>query len=557
MQSAISQLEAAIAEVSWSSLHHAYGSASDVPTLLRELASGNRGRQRGALHAFYGNIWHQGTIYPASTPTARCLLTLLRQSKTRDPGEAYELHGQVLTLLLHLASGYGEGGPELQDECRHALAAEMELYQQLLGHPEPRIRLRTAHLLGLIVTPPAANLLATGFSEESHPEVRAARAQALGQHPGAATRLGELTGERDPAVVLAILLAQARSSQTFDEASRAKLAAALAERNTLAELQSWQDPELEQAIEPLPRSICAIPAPARYALLVPFAELLVELDPRDRWACALAWDLLVSTFERQEPSLTLATATAEQRLILARLTQIDAAWETDDLADYMREHLGLEAEDVREYLCKRLGLEQPATWNHRERDDAAFPEPLDDEETEAPGVQIPALDTPYPGPYSQDQQALAHRCTEVLHKSGFQESRAWYKTFVQLANAGLTMQPAALGRRFGERRNVTVGLDFHAPHVQQEFAEATNYHLAGSYLKLVYTDLDDHLELTLRMGLAQTDDQTLSELAEAITASIDEVTLAGVLATMEPVAAPLLVEFGDSYFATLSRMFRN
>lgn len=553
MQSALSKLEAAIAEVPWSSLHHAYGSASDVPTLLRELASGHRGRQRGAIHAFYGNIWHQGTIYPASAPAAHCLLALLRQSHDLAQNDAEELFEKVLTLLLHLASGYGEAGPQLQEECRRTLARDIDLYQQLLCHAQPRIRLRTAHLLGLLDSPLASEQLVRGFADESAPEVRAARALALGQHMGAHHRLATCLGdERDPSVALAILLAYARTSPNDEREATAELAELLELRHTLARLQSWQDPELEQALEPLPRYICCVETPVRYRLLVPFAQLLSDLESDDSWGVSLAWDVLVSAFEPNTAHLDISQCHPDQRRILRHLTQANAAWTTGEFSGFLAEHLGLDQPDIRSYLASSLNCDI---------DELSLPvaDATDeyDEDIEAPGVYIPALDEAYAGPYSDAQQTLAHRTTQILYSHGFHESRAWHKAFVQLANAGLTMHPAAIGRQFGSLRNVTVGLDFHAPKTCKQFADTTNYQLGETYLKLVYTDQEDHPELTLRVGLAATDDETLGQLAAAIATSVDEQTLAGVLAALEPVAAPLLVEFGNSHFAVLTRIFRN
>ncbi len=52
--------------IDWGSLHHAYGAASDVPGLLRALASPRRKKRSRAIYDLYGNIWHQGTVYEAT-----------------------------------------------------------------------------------------------------------------------------------------------------------------------------------------------------------------------------------------------------------------------------------------------------------------------------------------------------------------------------------------------------------------------------------------------------------------------------------------------------------
>ena len=55
-------------DVPWHELNHAYGSAEDVPGLLRQLKTwppDKRG-EGSPLYALFGNIWHQGTIYQAT-----------------------------------------------------------------------------------------------------------------------------------------------------------------------------------------------------------------------------------------------------------------------------------------------------------------------------------------------------------------------------------------------------------------------------------------------------------------------------------------------------------
>jgi hypothetical protein len=80
--------------IDWSELTHAYGSAQDVPGLLRDLADGSQ----EAISIFYGNIWHQGTVYEATAPTVPFLLEILA-----DPGCACRCG--ILALLGQLATG--------------------------------------------------------------------------------------------------------------------------------------------------------------------------------------------------------------------------------------------------------------------------------------------------------------------------------------------------------------------------------------------------------------------------------------------------------------------
>src|SRR5690349_1585950 len=84
--------------IDWSKLTHAYGSAEDVPDLLRQLASEDEEARSEAIHELYGNIWHQGTVYEASAKAAPFLIELLE-------AESVEGKDEIMVLLAHLARG--------------------------------------------------------------------------------------------------------------------------------------------------------------------------------------------------------------------------------------------------------------------------------------------------------------------------------------------------------------------------------------------------------------------------------------------------------------------
>ena len=55
--------------IPWKRLTHAYGSAEDVPDLLRRLRTASREMtgERSPLWHLSGNIWHQGSVYTPFT----------------------------------------------------------------------------------------------------------------------------------------------------------------------------------------------------------------------------------------------------------------------------------------------------------------------------------------------------------------------------------------------------------------------------------------------------------------------------------------------------------
>ncbi|MGZ0205170.1 HEAT repeat domain-containing protein [Streptomyces sp. RM1] len=87
--------------VDWSALTHAYGPADDLPGLLRDLCSADERQRHKALHELYGNIFHQGSRYPA---TAAAVPFLARMAA--DP--ALPDRSALLELLAALAIGYDE-----------------------------------------------------------------------------------------------------------------------------------------------------------------------------------------------------------------------------------------------------------------------------------------------------------------------------------------------------------------------------------------------------------------------------------------------------------------
>lgn len=81
--------------VPWRELHHAYGTAEDVPDLIRDLVAGDRERQKVALYELFGNIWHQGTVYEATSHAVPYLVEIALHPNT-DPGTRDGVVGLLL-----------------------------------------------------------------------------------------------------------------------------------------------------------------------------------------------------------------------------------------------------------------------------------------------------------------------------------------------------------------------------------------------------------------------------------------------------------------------------
>ncbi|WP_432043096.1 HEAT repeat domain-containing protein [Streptomyces cadmiisoli] len=87
--------------IDWAELEHAYGPADDVPGQLRALCVGDASARGKALNDLYGNIFHQGSRYPASAFVVPFLARMAADVSLPDRDEHLE-------LLAALAIGYDE-----------------------------------------------------------------------------------------------------------------------------------------------------------------------------------------------------------------------------------------------------------------------------------------------------------------------------------------------------------------------------------------------------------------------------------------------------------------
>jgi hypothetical protein len=131
---------AGIDEIDWSSVHHAYGSATDVPDLLRALASSNKAVRDHASEILMGNIWHQGSVYSASVEAIPFLARLI---------DAPDIDNEAPTDLIGYLTGACLYKPELQARTRALLDEVLPLFIKSLSNPDPVVRREMAEELRL------------------------------------------------------------------------------------------------------------------------------------------------------------------------------------------------------------------------------------------------------------------------------------------------------------------------------------------------------------------------------------------------------------------------
>lgn len=123
----IAQVIESLEQINWKALHHAYGSAEDVPQLLRALASNDNADRTEAYNKLYGNIWHQGTIYEATAYAVPFLIELLNISDVKDKD-----------AIVYFLQAIGTGGSYHEDhassfyEEKHSPEFQKKLNQELL-----------------------------------------------------------------------------------------------------------------------------------------------------------------------------------------------------------------------------------------------------------------------------------------------------------------------------------------------------------------------------------------------------------------------------------------
>ncbi|MBN2496351.1 MAG: hypothetical protein JXR96_17285 [Deltaproteobacteria bacterium] len=142
-----------INEIAWGELEHAFGSAADLPDLLRALRSGASSARRKALRQLEDKVNHQGLATPAAVAVAPFLVELVEEASTKEHPALLALVADLMVGGSHrryLAGGFeppSEGAGRLLYErcagvCRRAIA--------LLDDRSAAVRAAAAHCLAFI-----------------------------------------------------------------------------------------------------------------------------------------------------------------------------------------------------------------------------------------------------------------------------------------------------------------------------------------------------------------------------------------------------------------------
>ncbi|MET7694339.1 hypothetical protein ABZT06_41410 [Streptomyces sp. NPDC005483] len=111
-------------DIGWSLLEHAYGTAEEIPGLLRALSSPQAEERRKALDRFYSAVHHQGDVYPSTAASLPLLFELAAAPSTPDRAAVVAL--VVSVGRESLERGFDDDGTEIEyyppDGCAQAAA---------------------------------------------------------------------------------------------------------------------------------------------------------------------------------------------------------------------------------------------------------------------------------------------------------------------------------------------------------------------------------------------------------------------------------------------------
>ena len=117
-------------EIVWAGMHHAYGSAVEVPGLLRRLIDPDPAVRERALDYMYGVVHHQENVYPCTLATIPFLLRIAERS---------DMPGRPDVVRLLASIGSAEDATELSGsyrEANQAVEAAWPLWERLLKDKE-------------------------------------------------------------------------------------------------------------------------------------------------------------------------------------------------------------------------------------------------------------------------------------------------------------------------------------------------------------------------------------------------------------------------------------
>lgn len=508
--------------IDWKTLTHAYGEASDVPKLIRALASDHAGKREGALDALFSTIWHQGTVYPASAHAVPFLIELVG-------AESQEDLPAILELLAHLATGssYLDAHQHLdhfaderespdftsrvEEELTHVRAAKeavvrgVGVYARRLRHREPAVRIAAAYLLGLCPGERARSALRAAVEDDAEPAVRAVAAFALGcvaddaMVPDVRALLADPS--EHPAVRLYAGFGLARGAAALSDDDLEAFAELVDDAELFSQVDELHDNAAGMSYGALADCLLGLPPAARERMVPALGRALESIRGRDALGLATALIGLAFADSTLPEGAGAEALTPVQRAALESLVRAPAAWRFANIGMALRD-VGL-GESDRAALAAWLGIEAPEIDEDEEEDEDGEDGEADGEEDgEDEGADVEA-----PEP---DDATLARiaRFVERLDDEGWGEVKQWFGFYQQMRNVA-RVEPPAIARYHGDRANLEVGYWLHDRELSRALGECVP--LEHVRLAIGREGSEEHVALRIRV-----DDESLDPVLGAI-----------------------------------------
>lgn len=545
--------------IDWKALTHAYGEASDVPKLLRALASDHAGKREGALDALFSTIWHQGTVYPASVAAVPFLIGLVGAEAQGDLPA-------ILELLAHLATGSSyldahqhldvfaeeRAAPDFADrvaeELTHVRAAKdavvrgAPVYARRLTHADPSVRIAAAYLLGLCASDESRAALRVTVEEDDEPAVRAVAAFALGcvaddaLAPEVRERLEDLS--EHPAVRIYAGFGLARSAAALGEVALAALAELIDDAELFSQLDELHENAAGMSYGPLADCLLGLPPEARRRLVPALGRSLAGIRGRD--ALGLATALLGLAFgeEKLPEGAGPEALSSEQRDALESVVRSPGAWRYANVQVALGD-VGVAASSRAE-LAAWLGVELTAEDEDEEDEDDGGGEDGEDDEDAGVDIEAPAPDA--------DALARIGRFVARLDAEQWREARQWFAFYEQMRGSA-HVEPPALARYFGEHANFEVGYWLHDRELSRAIGECVNL----EHLRVVIGPKEGDENVALRVRV---DEECLDAVVEALVRHQDRATptdFTALAIDLLGASSEVLLETGRAQRARLGR----
>jgi hypothetical protein len=183
--------------ISWGELGHAYGEASEVPDLIRALASAKPEVYQGAIGRLWYTVIHQGTVYSSTAYIVPFFCELLEAPEVQNKPELLHYLAAIARGAsyrdVHVREKERRETPEMQQEiakelgwvqaASHAVSDGYATYLRLLSSPDEELRTSAAYTLCRCQSHKAevVPVMKQRLSGERSPFVRASLLLSLGQ----------------------------------------------------------------------------------------------------------------------------------------------------------------------------------------------------------------------------------------------------------------------------------------------------------------------------------------------------------------------------------------